>query len=772
MTRQINAVEVSTFVAGLITEASPLTFPANASLDEDNFVLNRDGSRQRRLGMDYEPSAVVVSTGIPLPSDGNIATTSVRWSNAGGDPDKDLIALQIGNELRFFDADSSPISSGLVFTRVFTDVDLTQQFSYAVVDGTLVVVTGRKEVTVFKYASGTITSTDSILYIRDQFGLTDVVAGVNLRQGNGITIRPTVRTDAHVYNLRNQTFAQPRKIIGPEVIKDTIQEFLDKSGGKYPSNSDTVTYALYSDTNDGDDRNSERFNAADVVASPVGTFPAPKGYFIIDAMARGQSRLTEYNKLMAQYPELTIGISGLPIDTTPGGATVVSEYAGRVFYSGFSGELIGPDDNSPRMSSYVLFSQLVEDPTDITTCYQDGDPTSKETPDLLDTDGGFIRIEGAYNIVRLINIGNALAVLAANGVWLIQGGSDYGFKATNYLTTKVTNHGCDSPSSVVVVDNTFMYWSDDGIYNVAPNQFGDYIAENITQKTVQKYYDAIDGLDRRACKGVYDTYEKKIRWLYGGRINSSIMAKELILDTTIGAFYPATIGQLTVGSRLPLPLAGVIVPPFRTVLSNEPVTVNTVPVTVGPDLVTVQESITQSSTREVIYAILTGITPTLSFTFGSYRDAFHRDWRSVDNIGVDAESFLLTGYQSGGDYQRSKQVPYLTTHFNKTEDGFQTDINGDLFPTNPSSCIVQVQWDWANSPTSGKWGREFQAYRFRRHYIPASELDTFDNGYATVQSRNKLRGQGKVLSLLFRSEPDKHMHLLGWSMIMGNNSGV
>lgn len=772
MTRQINAVEISTFVAGLITEASPLTFPANASLDEDNFVLNRDGSRQRRLGMDYEPNALVVSTNITLPSDGNVATTSVRWSNAGGDPDKDLIALQIGNELKFFNADSTPISAGLILTKAFTDVNLTQQFSYAVVDGTLVVVTGRKEVTVFKYVNGAITSTDSILYIRDQFGLTDITSGVNLRQGNGITVRPTVKTDAHIYNLRNQTFAQPRKIIGPELIKDTIQEFLDKSAGKYPSNSDTVTYALYSDTNDGDDRNSERFNAADVVASPVGTFPAPKGYFIIDAMARGQSRLTEYNKLMAQYPELTIGIGNLPTDTTPGGATVVSEYAGRVFYSGFSGELIGPDDNSPRMSSYVLFSQLVEDPTDITTCYQDGDPTSKETPDLLDTDGGFIRIEGAYNIVRLINIGNALAVLAANGVWLIQGGSDYGFKATNYLTTKVTNHGCDSPSSVVVVDNTFMYWSDDGIYNVAPNQFGDYVAENLTQKTIQKYYDAIDGLDRRACKGVYDTYEKKVRWLYGGRVNSSIMAKELILDTTIGAFYPATIGQLTVGSRLPLPLAGVIVPPFRTVITDNPVTVNTVQVVVEGDPVTVQEAVTQSSTREVIYAILTGIAPTLNFTFGSYRDPFHRDWRSADGIGVDAESFLLTGYQSGGDYQRSKQVPYLTTHFNKTEDGFLVDVNGDLFPTNQSSCIVQVQWDWANSANSGKWGREFQAYRFRRHYMPANELDTFDNGYATVQSRNKLRGQGKVLSLLFKSEPDKHMHLLGWSMIMGNNSNV
>ena len=772
MTRQINPVEVNTFVAGLITEASPLTFPANASLDEDNFVLNRDGSRQRRLGMDLEEGYVNIPTFIPYLPGVDIATSSLKWSNAGGNPNKTLIVFQLGNELRVFDTDANPISAGLLYGRVFGSVALTQQFSYAVVDGTLVVVTGQREVTVLEYSGGVVTTSDSYLLIRDQFGLTDVVSSVNLRQGTGVTIRPSAKTDAHIYNLRNQTFAQPRKVIGPELIKDPIQEFFDKAPSRYPSNSDAVTYALYSDTNDGDDRNSERFNAKDIIGSPVGTFPAPKGYFIIDALARGTSRLSEYNKLMAQYPELTIGISALPIDTTPGGASVVSEYAGRVFYAGFSGEIIGPDENSPRMSSYVLFSQLVEDPTDITTCYQDGDPTSKETPDLLDTDGGFIRIEGAYNVVRLINIGNALAVLAENGVWLIQGGSDYGFKATNYMTTKITNHGCDSPGSVVVVDNTFMYWSDDGIYNVAPNQFGDYIAENVTKKTVQKYYDLIDGLDRRACKGIYDTYEKKIRWLYGGRIDSLSKAKELVLDVTLGAFYPSTISQLDVGGRLPLPLSGVIVPPFRTLEVDVPVTVGTVPVTVSSAPVTVRDNVTQSTTREVIYAILTSLTPTLTFTFGSYKDQFHKDWRSVDGVGVDAESFLLTGYLSGGDYQRGKQVPYITTHFMKTEDGFASDSNGDLFPTNPSSCIMQVQWDWANSANSGKWGREFQAYKFRRHYMPLNDADTFDNGYATVQSRNKLRGQGKVLSLLFRSEPDNHMHLLGWSMVMGNNSNV
>lgn len=765
MTRQINALEVNTFVGGLITEASPLTFPANASLDEDNFVLNRDGSRQRRLGMDFEINYVSVPTSVTVPSDGNIATTSVRWNNAGGNPDKSLIVVQIGNHLKVFDTSYTPISAYQIFDKVFDDVGVNTPFSYATVDGTLVVVTGRKQISVMKYVGGIVSMSDSILYIRDQFGVTDIVDGVNLRQGTGVTVRPTTQTPQHIYNLRNQTFAQPRKVVGDETVEDPIAEFYSIQSN-YPSNSDTVIYALYADANDSDDRLSERFNAKDIINSPVGTFPAPKGYFIIDAMARGSSRLQEAQKLMLQYPLLTIPVTDLPVDTTPGGPSVVCEYAGRLFYAGFSGETIGPDDNSPKMSSYVLFSQVVEDPTDITTCYQDGDPTSKETPDLLDTDGGFIRIEGAYNILKLINVGTALAVLAANGVWLIQGGSDYGFKATNYLTTKITTHGCDSPNSVVVIDKTFMYWSDDGIYNIAPNQYGDYIADNITQKTIQTFYDKIEGLDRRACKAVYDTYDKKVRWLYGARLNSTEPTRELVLDTTIGAFYPATVGALT--GKLPMPIAGVIVPPFRISDVPVPVTVNTEQVFATGEAVTTQSTQTESITKETIYAIVNGVVPTISFSFGSYRDAGHRDWRSANGVGVDAPAFLVTGYQSANDFQRTKQIVYLTAHFNKTETGFTEDF--ELIDS--SSCIVQAQWDWTNSANSGKWGRPFQAYRHRRLYMPADAADKFEDGNSTVRTRNKVRGQGKVLSLLFKSEPDFHLELLGWSMIMGSNSNV
>ena len=111
-------------------------------------------------------------------------------------------------------------------------------------------------------------------------------------------------------------------------------------------------------------------------------------------------------------------------------------------------------------------------------------------------------------------------------------------------------------------------------------------------------------------------------------------------------------------------------------------------------------------------------------------------------------------------------------HMNKTEVGFSVGEGGDWIPVNPSSCLVQAQWDWADSDTSGRWGRKFQAYRHRRQYFPVNTSDNFDNGESVVTTKNKLRGKGRVVSLLIETEPEKDLHLLGWSLIMGSNVNV
>lgn len=776
MARQTSAIEFSNFVAGLITEASPLTFPPNASLSEKNFILRRDGSRRRRLGIDFEEDYVNIVTGATLPASSNIAMQAYRWRNAGGDPRRNLIVVQSGEEIRVFDSSISPISSSLLYSDTVSGVTSEDVFSFTVVDGILVIATGGQEVVTLSYSNGVVTKATTRLLIRDLFGVSDEVDGVDLRVGSNITTRPTTETDNHIYNLRNQTWAEPRMTVGPETVYDLINRFYlngqaslpPDTIGKFPSNADVTTYSIYPDANDAGDRLTDRFNLKDVRDNPIGSTPAPRGYFIIDALSRGTSRLEEIGKLYQRYTQLKFPVVDLPKDTTPRGASVVTEYAGRVFYSGFSGEVIEGDDNSPKMSSYVLFSRLVEDPTDINACYQRGDPTSKQEPDLLDTDGGFIRIDGAYGIMGLVNVGSALIVIASNGVWTIQGGSDYGFKATNYVVNKITTYGCSSPKSIVQVDTSVMYWAEDGIYVVAQNQFGDYVADNLTQKTIQTYYEDIDSLDRQSANGSYDAYERKVTWTYGNRVSSTEGVNQLIFDSTLGAFYPFIIG----GTKYPMLIGGVSVPPYRLAELADDVVVNSVQVTVDGEAVTVTGEVEQSTFNETVYLTLTGTSPTISYSFSLFKDAEFLDWKSVDNIGVDAKAELLTGWQGGGDFQRQKQVPYVTFHFVKTEDGFEIVPGGDWDATNKSSCLVSAQWDWANHPNSGRWGKQFQAYRFNRHYFPTSLGDGFDNGFYTVVSRNKLRGKGRVLSLLIETEPGRDCFLLGWSMVMSANGGI
>lgn len=768
MGRSVTAAELNTFVAGLITEASPLTFPANATLDEANFVLLKDGSRRRRLGMDAVEDFSIVNTASAMPADGEVVFNSFKWSNAGGDPEKTLIVIQIGNVVRVFDADIKPLSDGAVFAYAFF-VNQNTKFGFSVVDGLLVIASGLPMITIMEYDGTNISVRNGNLKVRDQFGVEDIIDGEDLKQGSGVGTRPVDRTDAHIYNLRNQTWALPRKSFDGDVSVDPIREFRTNAS-RYPANSDNLNNAIYPETTSSADNTSDKLNISDIISNKSGSFPAPKGFFIIDALARGTSRMTEYNKLLSQNSVLTYDLTSLPTDTTPGGAKVVAEYGGRAWYAGFSGETIGGDSSSPRMASYVLFSQLVDDTSDIFACYQAGDPTSKEEPDLLDTDGGFIRIDGAYGIVGLVNVGAAMMVIAANGVWMIQGGSDYGFKATNYLVTKITRYGCDSPGSIVTIDNTFMYWSDSGIFRVAPDQFGDYKAENLSERTIQGFYESIDDLDRFKCNGIYDNYEKKVRWIYGNRLNSEINSRELIFDLGLAAFYPSVIVQ---EAKTPMLAAGVTVPPFRTDSIAVNVTVNGDIVTASGEEVTTIAQARERATKEIVYLVITRFTPTISFTFASYNNEEFKDWgRLSPSTAQDAAAYMVTGWMSNGDYQRYKQVPYVTFHFNKTEVGFEEDAEGDYIPVNPSSCLVSAQWDWSNSANSNQWGREFQAYRFKRHWMPETPNDSFDNGYKTVVTRNKLRGKGKVLSLKMRTEPEKDCHILGWSMLLNMNQNV
>jgi len=107
MPQSLTQKVVNTFVKGLITEAGELTFPENASVDELNCDLRRDGSRRRRLAAKVEDSRVLSSFTV---------STSTRfhtgkWENVGGQSGLEFLVLQVGSTLRFYNKSNLPYSS-------------------------------------------------------------------------------------------------------------------------------------------------------------------------------------------------------------------------------------------------------------------------------------------------------------------------------------------------------------------------------------------------------------------------------------------------------------------------------------------------------------------------------------------------------------------------------------------------------------------------------------------------------------------------------------
>ena len=761
MARQGQVSEFNTFVKGLYTEASPLTYPEGTAIDIDNFVLSRDGSLSRRDGIDLEPDYVKVATGVST-SDTDVVIKSYIWDNVSGDARLKYLVVQVGNVLTFFDTTKDVISDSKVASYVVDDSDGTEGFSFSQVDGTLVVAVGSPDLLAFErdFLLG-VKPTTFRIKIRDVFGVQDGETGfydwrspenVSKRQRGGA--EPSTQL---LYNLRNMSWS-PFRYSEVTLLADAIQIFRNGfQADVWPSYADNVNSALFADANNSEDRNTERFVAKNLIANPSGNFEAPNGYFIIDLFDRGASRYEEISSLDESQGTYTykpqVGV--LPTDRTPGGVNVVASYAGRMWYAGFSGEVIGGDRHSPKLSSYIMYSQLVEDQSDLGSCHQKGDPTSRDFSELLDTDGGFIRIDEAYGIKSLVPVGDNLVILAENGVWAVLGGSGYGFTATDYKVVKVSNQGAISSGSVVVVDNTVLYWSKEAIYQVSPNQFGDLEAEDLSSNVIGSEYESIPTSSKVNCSAMYDSFERKVMWLF----NVGNASKEIVIDLSLGAFYKNTINN-TVAS-----LQGLFEsPPFKSVVDTSQVVSGSDVVLVGTDNVVVSSESMLDAASETSYLVIFSDGSEYEISVAKKYNKQFKDWFSIDEVGSDAYAYLITGYISGGDYQRNKQVPYVTFHFDRTEDGFE-EVDGDIVPTNQSSCKVQAQWECANSATSGRWGREFQAYRYKRYYIPESVDSPYDYGFSTITTKNKIRGKGKVISFLIKTEEGKDCRLLGWSML-------
>ena len=735
------------FTKGLITEASPLTFPENASLDEDNFVLNRNGSRSRRLGIDYENLYQLNSTSITADSIKEGKQSFHVWTTPGGSTSVSIGIIRIVNKLFFLDLlKPNPSANLLNNGNSLTITGLNNaKIQTAVINNKCIIVSEDLNLPVlltYNSTTDTVTQSTIDIKVRDIWGLDD---------GLDVDERIATLSNDHKYNLRNQGWSE-NIVTNSGTYTDAIDYCRNSTdfGNVYPSNADAWVLGKNSDQTSGD---YEKFDPAILKKNATSRFQIAKGRIIIDAFNRGSSR------------QANTDVTGLNTDQETGSFSTVAAYAQRLFYSGIVSNVTDPDTKSPNYSGYIFFTQIITSDDQLGKCHQETDPTDAALNDVVASDGGTVQIPDCSKIIKIVPSQASLLIFAENGVWELYGDTG-GFNATSFQLGKISDNGVLNADSIVFVNGAFFYWSNAGIYMLTPDAAGGrFKAVSLSLTTIQSLYLDIPELGKDHCKGYYDEKENRVRWLYNNNNDTNYNTnnyinkynKELIYDLTLQAWYTNTFAELETNS--PYIADYIQIPGYVIAEQDTNVLVNTNEVIVTSTdevIITIDTPLNRSS--QFSYLTIKGT----QFTVSKFASLQFKDWYTADGTGANYLSYLVTGYELYNDIMRRKQAPYIFFYFNRTEDGYIED-GANLLLKNQSSCLVQAQWNWANSVNSGKWGTQFQAYKLLRNYIPSGPADPFDYGDKVIVTKNKIRGSGKTLSLKIESETGKDMVLLGWA---------
>lgn len=715
MPRNVGLKVYNTFVAGLVTETTPLNVPENSVLDADNCVFDKKGDIRRRLGMDYESSHTFSTNNVPESTWQSQAVGSFEWQEVAGDGNKEFIVVQVDDTLHYYDAATEPVSANKkAFT---TDLGSFAAPAATNVGADLVDVSYGKG---FLFVVSPKIKPFYVTYDPDTDSITNTEIGLKVRDFDGvedsldIDEEPLTLSDDHNYNLKNQGW-NPPSTGGSNPISQYFT-----SQARYPGNNKQWWVSKDATNN---------FDAAELAKDYFGNTRAPRGHFILDPFNKDRATAS--------------GIIGLTTETTTNRPQATAFFAGRAWYGG---------PPSSKLASSLFFSQIIEDEGNIGNCYQEADPTSEKISDLIDTDGGVITIPQAGSILALRVTGASLLVFASNGVWEITGSAGSGFTPTNYSVSEVGKVGTIGRRTVVDVDGIPIWWSDQGIYTISRNEVTDRIeAQSISEQTIQTYYeDTIPDSAKVYAQGSYDPINKRVMWGWNSAGNEENYRfkfdRVLVFDTNIGGFYPWSLSSIATNSPyvfgiFTIPGVGRATETGTVVNSSGDNVVDS-----SSNQVTANVEVIRATQNSTLFCIAKPDGSESEFTFGDLNNNGFVDWETADGTGAGYESFFETNYLIEGNVTNQRQTPWIMVFSKKT--------------TPASSCHVQGRWQWANLETSSKFSTEQQVYRNAKAGLPV------------VKTRLKVRGQGDMLTLRFRSSTGLDFDIYGWGILYADNQRV
>lgn len=712
---------VNNFVKGLITEAGELTFPEGASVDELNCDLRRDGSRRRRLAVEVEADNSL-STFTVADTD---AVNVGDWLNVNGVADQEFLVVQKAGTLYFYNKDVAPYSGN----QVTGSVDLSPyefagsvgaafaKCQFASIEGALVVASEAINTIYIEYNGSTFSVTEIDFKVRDFDWQGDITTYPE---------KVSSPTDARKYDTANAGWSGDKgsaaltTYLAYDADGDTVAD------NKYPA----LTHPWFA----GKDASGD-FDAAEWEKVFGGTTLTGNGHFILDFFAKDRATAS--------------GISGITTEIEASRFKSVASFGSRIFYAGLQ---------SSKNAGTILFSRVIDTKKEFGECHQRNDPTSEYFSDLLDTDGGVIRIPDAVGIKLLYPYQSSLFVFAENGVWQING-VDGVFKASQYALSRVSEIGIQNPQSFVEAEGVPFWWSRFGIHTLAFDQVtGQGKEQNITLPTIQTFWDNIDLEAKTKVVSVYDSINKKIYWMYPdvGETVESKLNNILILDLALQAFIPWRIEDEATNTDC---IVGVS---FFSGYGSADQALDVwtaggddVVTSGGDDVVSTQSSLVVTGDPAVILIIRDGATNKL--TMGAFTGKSFLDWGTANYT-----SYAETGYDFVGDLTLKKNAPYITIYCRSTEEGWTGSEETGWELVRPSSLLVSTAWDFKKT-----FGQSQQVYRLKYPLIP--ESTTFDYPDSVITTRLKIRGHGRSMRIRYESEEGKDFMLLGWGLVQGRN---
>lgn len=731
--------QINGFVGGLITEATELTFPPNASTDELNCVLFSAGNRRRRLGVDFQNEYELSSFFLTQGQQETFAVNSFTWRGVREKGALNFFVVQLGNKVYFYDHNTSPLSSGEKPFSIDLDAHLAPaattsaltSASFAAGRGALFIVSASTIPIKVEYdeAADDINVERINIRIRDFDGVED---------GLNVEARPQNLSKEHHYNLLNQGWFRTSGNYDP------IQNYKNNEG-VYPANNLQWFRAK---------GQSGQISFALLNGVVVGSSEAPRGHFILDPFYKDRTAATIPPNGGAPL------VPGLPVESIDARPQAVGFFAGRVAYA---------------LNGDVYISQVLNTARDNAgKCYQNADPSSEVLNELVATDGLVITIPNAHDILAMSEVGSALFVFAKNGVWSISG-TDGGFRADDFKVSKITSSGIISNRALVEIEGLPVWLSETGIYVLQSGQTGDLQAVSITEEKIHTFYNNIDLVTLANSTGAFDKAQSRIMWFYKDPDTATPSSspyfynRALVYDVRLQAFYPWAISS---AENLSPFICGIAVTPAINEGDNsQDVVVMDEIVEAGGDAVEVitTERIGQPTFFQYMTLVPDGGDYRL--TFSDFTNNLFTDWEKYarlldeDGEGVSFDSYLETGWDIQGDVSRFKQMPYITVHCKRTETGV-TFISGEPVYENPSNLFVRAKWDWANGSQSGKWSTRQKAYRLKDIYLPPADDGTWENGLGLTSTKLRIRGSGRALQLRFESDPGKDFNLIGWGTVL------